>query len=249
MQGHHHLVAVSLNQGKYLALWIIAFGFVAVHVYRCIDVVHQERIEEVLVSMCDQRARMLQDQFSVSVNYVHALAVLVSTFHYYKNPSVIDQWLFVHGFSRVFGNVKTAVESWKAFCVFCTYLGLNLLRVMWCAGAFDEDNMERVDVDIKLGSASPPLLHFPQHTKSLVNWIFPNSTSSCSSFPPSPISIGFLPLLPFFDQSPQFPLQSSRNCIANLSYFDPQLVNSLHSPFCPIFVLQCLEVELKLLIC
>ncbi|KAI3782758.1 hypothetical protein L2E82_12813 [Cichorium intybus] len=41
--------------------------------------------------MCDQRARMLQDQFRISVNHVHALAVLVSTFHYYKNPSVIDQ--------------------------------------------------------------------------------------------------------------------------------------------------------------
>lgn len=41
--------------------------------------------------MCDQRARMLQDQFRVSVNHVHALGVLASTFHYYKNPSVIDQ--------------------------------------------------------------------------------------------------------------------------------------------------------------
>lgn len=79
------------NQRKYLALWIISFGFVAIYVYKCIDAGHQERIEEGLVSMCDQRARMLQDQFSVSVNHVHALAVLVSTFHYYKNPSVIDQ--------------------------------------------------------------------------------------------------------------------------------------------------------------
>ncbi|KAL4575634.1 hypothetical protein LXL04_022485 [Taraxacum kok-saghyz] len=116
--GHHHLVAVSLNeqqlgtkrkyrtyfprtnQGKYLALWIIAFGFAAVYVYRCIDEGHQERIEEGLVSMCDQRARMLQDQFSVSVNHVHALAVLVSTFHYYKNPSVIDQETFAEYTAR-----------------------------------------------------------------------------------------------------------------------------------------------------
>ncbi|KAI3665385.1 hypothetical protein L6452_44009 [Arctium lappa] len=100
MQGHHHLVAVSLNQGKYLALWIIAFGLVVVHVYRCIDAGHQERIEEGLLSMCDQKARMLQDQFSVSVNYVHALAVLVSTFHYYKNPSVIDQETFAEYTTR-----------------------------------------------------------------------------------------------------------------------------------------------------
>ncbi|XP_024988209.1 histidine kinase 4 isoform X3 [Cynara cardunculus var. scolymus] len=118
MQGHHHLVAVSLNeqqlgikrkytsyiprrnQSKYLALWIIAFGFVAMNVYKCIDAGHQERIEEGLVSMCDQRARMLQDRFRVSVNHVHALAVLVSTFHYYKNPSVIDQETFAEYTAR-----------------------------------------------------------------------------------------------------------------------------------------------------
>ncbi|KAI3817100.1 hypothetical protein L1987_10888 [Smallanthus sonchifolius] len=118
MQGHHHLVAVSLNeqqlgakrkytsyvprtnQGKYLVLWIIVFGFAAIHVYRCIDEGHQQRIQEGLVSMCDQRARMLQDQFSVCVNHVHALAVLVSTFHYYKNPSVIDQDTFAEYTAR-----------------------------------------------------------------------------------------------------------------------------------------------------
>ncbi|KAJ9563723.1 hypothetical protein OSB04_008883 [Centaurea solstitialis] len=114
MQGqghHHHLVAVSLNEQqqqlgtttrerKYLALWIIAFGFVAMNVYKWIDAGHQERIEEGLVSMCDQRARMLQDRFRVSVNHVHALAVLVSTFHYYKNPSVIDQETFAEYTAR-----------------------------------------------------------------------------------------------------------------------------------------------------
>ncbi|KAJ0719127.1 putative histidine kinase, Protein-serine/threonine phosphatase [Helianthus annuus] len=116
--GHHHLVAVSLNeqqlgtkrkyrsyvprtnQGKYLILWIIVFGFAAIHVYRSIDAEHQQRIQEGLVSMCDQRARMLQDQFSVCVNHVHALAVLVSTFHYYKNPSVIDQDTFAEYTAR-----------------------------------------------------------------------------------------------------------------------------------------------------
>lgn len=116
--GHHHLVSVSLNeqqlgtkrkyisyiprtnQGKYLALWIISFGFLAIYVYKYLDAGHQERIEEGLASMCDQRARMLQDQFRVSVNHVHALAVLVSTFHYYKNPSVIDQETFAEYTAR-----------------------------------------------------------------------------------------------------------------------------------------------------
>ncbi|CAI0383549.1 unnamed protein product [Linum tenue] len=52
------------------------------------------RREETLASMCDERARMLQDQFNVSMNHVHALAILVSTFHHGKNPSAIDQKTF-----------------------------------------------------------------------------------------------------------------------------------------------------------
>lgn len=76
---------------KALILWIIIVGFLSREVYQWMDDSNKIRREEVLVSMCDQRARMLQDQFSVSVNHVHALAILVSTFHYHKNPSAIDQ--------------------------------------------------------------------------------------------------------------------------------------------------------------
>ncbi|KAJ8899486.1 hypothetical protein K2173_018460 [Erythroxylum novogranatense] len=50
--------------------------------------------QETLVNMCDERARMLQDQFNVSMNHVHALAILVSTFHHGKDPSKIDQKTF-----------------------------------------------------------------------------------------------------------------------------------------------------------
>nr|GMC70634.1 histidine kinase 2 [Ipomoea batatas] len=50
--------------------------------------------KETLASMCDERARMLQDQFNVSMNHVHALAILVSTFHHGKQPSAIDQRTF-----------------------------------------------------------------------------------------------------------------------------------------------------------
>nr|ADK92861.1 histidine kinase 1 [Hypericum perforatum] len=49
---------------------------------------------DTLASMCGERARMLQDQFNVSMNHVHALAILVSTFHHGKNPSAIDQITF-----------------------------------------------------------------------------------------------------------------------------------------------------------
>lgn len=103
----HHMVAVKLNDQfgtrrkytfinrvwlpKILLLWILSTVFVSRVIYNRMNADNKERREEVLVSMCDQRARMLQDQFSVSVNHVHALAVSVSTFHYYKNPSAIDQ--------------------------------------------------------------------------------------------------------------------------------------------------------------
>lgn len=49
------------------------------------------RRKETLANMCDERARMLQDQFNVSMNHVNALAILVSTFHHGKHPSAIDQ--------------------------------------------------------------------------------------------------------------------------------------------------------------
>ncbi|CAI9304022.1 unnamed protein product [Lactuca saligna] len=43
---------------------------------------------------------MLQDQFRISVNHVHALGVLVLTFHYYKNPLAIDQETFAEYTAR-----------------------------------------------------------------------------------------------------------------------------------------------------
>ncbi|WVZ58522.1 hypothetical protein U9M48_008792 [Paspalum notatum var. saurae] len=63
----------------------------SVCIFSCMhaDVVAR-RIEN-LANMCDERARMLQDQFNVSMNHLHALAILVSTFHHGKNPSAIDQ--------------------------------------------------------------------------------------------------------------------------------------------------------------
>ncbi|KAK3040715.1 hypothetical protein RJ639_028005 [Escallonia herrerae] len=112
----HHMVAVKLNEQlgtkrkytfinrawlpKILVMWILLVAFVSRIIYNRMDAENKQRRKEVLVSMCDQRARMLQDQFSVSVNHVHALAVLVSTFHYYKNPSAIDQGTFAEYTAR-----------------------------------------------------------------------------------------------------------------------------------------------------
>jgi hypothetical protein len=50
-----------------------------------------DRAEERLVSMCEERARMLQEQFGVTVNHVHAIAILISTFNFEKSPPAIDQ--------------------------------------------------------------------------------------------------------------------------------------------------------------
>lgn len=87
----HRFVPSQGYLPKLFALWIIWCTFFSIALYFYMDANHKEKRKEGLVSMCDQRARMLQDQFSVSVNHVHALAILVSTFHYEKNPSAIDQ--------------------------------------------------------------------------------------------------------------------------------------------------------------
>ncbi|KAI8030319.1 Histidine kinase 3 [Camellia lanceoleosa] len=50
-----------------------------------------EKRKETLASMCDERARMLQDPFNVSMNHVQAMSIVISTFHHGKRPSAIDQ--------------------------------------------------------------------------------------------------------------------------------------------------------------
>lgn len=110
---NHYAVAVILNErlgvkhraNKFiqltkgllltmLLLWITLIACVSFCIYNKMEADNMVRRKEFLVSMCDQRARMLQDQFSVSVNHVHALTILVSTFHFYKSPSAIDQETF-----------------------------------------------------------------------------------------------------------------------------------------------------------
>uniref|UniRef100_A0A7N0T647 histidine kinase n=1 Tax=Kalanchoe fedtschenkoi TaxID=63787 RepID=A0A7N0T647_KALFE len=53
-----------------------------------------EKQKETLANICDERARMLQDQFNVSMNHIQAMSILISTFHHGKNPSAIDQRTF-----------------------------------------------------------------------------------------------------------------------------------------------------------
>ncbi|CAN1311503.1 Histidine kinase 4 [Linum perenne] len=85
---------------KGFLVWILMICYGSVWLFNYMEDDNKLRRKELLGSMCDQRARMLQDQFIVSVNHVHALAILVSSFHYFKNPSAIDQETFAEYTAR-----------------------------------------------------------------------------------------------------------------------------------------------------
>ncbi|OEL35338.1 putative histidine kinase 4 [Dichanthelium oligosanthes] len=77
-----------------VVLWVLVAASVWVGLHYRFRRAAMRKAEEGLVSMCEERARMLQDQFAVSVNHVHALAILVATFHYEKHPPALDQDTF-----------------------------------------------------------------------------------------------------------------------------------------------------------
>ncbi|XP_006645253.2 probable histidine kinase 3 [Oryza brachyantha] len=77
-----------------LHLWIAFWTLVSFSLFLAMNSQAVDKRRDSLASMCDERARMLQDQFNVSMNHLQALAILVSTFHHSKNPSAIDQMTF-----------------------------------------------------------------------------------------------------------------------------------------------------------
>ncbi|PHU11819.1 Histidine kinase 2 [Capsicum chinense] len=79
---------------KALVIFVFSGVILSIWLYLYLSADIALRRKETLTSMCDERARMLQDQFNVSMNHVHALAILVSTFHHGKQPSAIDQKTF-----------------------------------------------------------------------------------------------------------------------------------------------------------
>ncbi|CAH1450169.1 unnamed protein product [Lactuca virosa] len=79
---------------KLLVLYIIAGIAASIWLFWYLNSGISFRRKETLANMCDERARMLQDQFNVSMNHVHALAILVSTFYHGKEPPAIDQKTF-----------------------------------------------------------------------------------------------------------------------------------------------------------
>ncbi|CAN6479024.1 unnamed protein product [Victoria cruziana] len=93
------LVQQSLKGGvkwrkRLLILWVLAGVIGSCAIFCCMNHNNVTRRKETLANMCDERARMLQDQFNVSMSHVRALAILVSTFHHGKQPSAIDQKTF-----------------------------------------------------------------------------------------------------------------------------------------------------------
>lgn len=76
---------------KLLFTWVLIWTVVSLWIVWYLSLQAFEKRKESLGSMCDERARMLQDQFNVSMNHVQAMSILISTFHHGKNPSAIDQ--------------------------------------------------------------------------------------------------------------------------------------------------------------
>jgi histidine kinase 2/3/4 (cytokinin receptor) len=76
---------------KLLITWLLGWLVVSLWIFWYMSIQATEKRKETLSSMCDERARMLQDQFNVSMNHIQAMSILISTFHHGKNPSAIDQ--------------------------------------------------------------------------------------------------------------------------------------------------------------
>ena len=69
----------------------VGWAIVSLWIFCCMSLQGTEKRKETFASMCDERARVLQDQFNVSMNHIQAMSILISTFHHAKNPSAIDQ--------------------------------------------------------------------------------------------------------------------------------------------------------------
>ncbi|XP_073304864.1 histidine kinase 3-like [Primulina huaijiensis] len=77
-----------------LVAWIVFGIIVSFSMFWYMNLQVAEKRKETLASMCDERARMLQDQFNVSMNHIQAMSVMISIFHHDKSPSAIDQRTF-----------------------------------------------------------------------------------------------------------------------------------------------------------
>ncbi|XP_057503126.1 histidine kinase 3-like isoform X2 [Actinidia eriantha] len=79
---------------KLLVIWVVLWTLGSFSMFCYMSSQAVEKRKETLASMCDERVRMLQDQFNVIMNHVQNMSILISTFHHEKNPSSIDQSSF-----------------------------------------------------------------------------------------------------------------------------------------------------------
>ncbi|GKV16138.1 hypothetical protein SLEP1_g26820 [Rubroshorea leprosula] len=77
-----------------LVTWVIGWTMVSAWIFWYMGSQATEKRKEALANMCDERARMLQDQFNVGMNHIQAMSIFISIFHHGKNPSAIDQRTF-----------------------------------------------------------------------------------------------------------------------------------------------------------
>lgn len=114
---------------KLLVLFVLLGVVVSIWLYWYLNDGIQIRRKETLANMCDERARMLQDQFNVSMNHVHALAILVSTFYHGKEPPAIDQVVFFSfSISLIISSFVQTLSYKKLFVVFYRKLSVNILK-------------------------------------------------------------------------------------------------------------------------
>ncbi|KAM1498031.1 hypothetical protein ACFX10_020925 [Malus domestica] len=85
---------------KLVFSWVVGWTIVNLWIFPFISSQASEKRKETLARMCDERARMLQDQFNVSMNHIQAMSMLISTFHDGKQPSAIDQKTFARYIER-----------------------------------------------------------------------------------------------------------------------------------------------------
>lgn len=96
-QYYHYLGPKRLRRTwwkKLLVAWVVLWIIICLSIFWYMSSLAVEKRKEALASMCDERARMLQDQFNVSMNHIQAMSILISTFHHGKDPSAIDQRTF-----------------------------------------------------------------------------------------------------------------------------------------------------------
>lgn len=68
-------------------LWFIVFGILSTQIFRAVNDAATVKRKEALGNICDQQARMLEDQFATNANQICFLGNLLMELFYSKNES------------------------------------------------------------------------------------------------------------------------------------------------------------------